>query len=102
MEVVGVVLIASNHFLAIVPFLPTADGPRSLSGWSAPANQRMESQRLAVTAIVHLMCCQMLDKVVADGPAVQPGRSVRTLKMHFIEPVTFEFFWFFNNQTVRA
>jgi hypothetical protein len=28
MEVVGVVFIASNHFLAIDPFLPTADGPR--------------------------------------------------------------------------
>jgi hypothetical protein len=25
MEVVGVVFIASNHFLAVVPFLPTAD-----------------------------------------------------------------------------
>jgi hypothetical protein len=29
MEVVGVVFIASNHFLVVAPFLPTADGPRS-------------------------------------------------------------------------
>jgi hypothetical protein len=48
------------------------------------------------------MRCQMSDKVVADGPAVHPGWSVRTLKMHFTEPVTFGFFWFFNDQMVRA
>jgi hypothetical protein len=36
---------------------------------------------------------QMSDKAVADGPAVHPGRSARTLKMHFTEPVTFEFFF---------
>jgi hypothetical protein len=29
MEVVGVVFIASNHFLVIASFLPTADGPHS-------------------------------------------------------------------------
>jgi hypothetical protein len=27
MEVVGVVFIASNRFLAVAPILPTADGP---------------------------------------------------------------------------
>jgi hypothetical protein len=27
MEVVGVVFIATNHFLAVAPFLPTADDP---------------------------------------------------------------------------
>jgi hypothetical protein len=45
---------------------------------------------------------QMLDKAVADGPVVHPGRSTRTLKMHFIEPVTFGIFWFFNDRTVCA
>jgi hypothetical protein len=59
-EVVGVVFIASNHFLAVAPFLPTADDPRLLSEWSTPAHQRLKSQRSAVTAIsiaiVHLMC----------------------------------------------
>jgi hypothetical protein len=40
MEVVGVVFIASNHFLAVAPFLPTADGP---CPWSISI------------AIVHLM-----------------------------------------------
>jgi hypothetical protein len=57
--VVGVVFTASNHFLAIAPFLPTADGLHPLSGRSAPAHQRLISQRSAVTAIsmaiVHLM-----------------------------------------------
>jgi hypothetical protein len=37
---------------------------------------------------------QMSDKAVANGPVVHPGRSARTLKIHFTEPVTFGFFWF--------
>jgi hypothetical protein len=98
MEVVDVVFIAPNHFLVIAPFLSTADGPRPWSGRSAPAHQWLKSQRLAVTAIStaikHLMRRQMSDKAVADGPVVHPGRSVRTLKIHFTKPVTFEFFWF--------
>jgi hypothetical protein len=51
MEVVGVVFIATNHFLVVAPILPTADGPRPWSGRSAPAHQRLKSQRSAVTAI---------------------------------------------------
>jgi hypothetical protein len=51
MEVVGVVFIALNHFLVVAPFLPTADGTRLWSGRSAPAHQRLQSQRSAVTAI---------------------------------------------------
>jgi hypothetical protein len=38
----------------------------------------------------------MLDKVVADGPAVHPGWSVRTLKMHFTKPITFGFLLVFS------
>jgi hypothetical protein len=68
MEGVGVVFIASNHFLAVGPFLSTADGPRPWSGRSAPAHQRLKSQRSVVTTIEHLMRRQMSDKVVADGP----------------------------------
>jgi hypothetical protein len=99
MEVVGVVFIATNHFLVVAPFLPTVDDPRSWFGWSAPAHQRLKSQRSTVTtismAIVHLMHHQMSDKAVADDPTVHPGRSARTLKMHFIEPVIFRFFLVF-------
>jgi hypothetical protein len=91
MEVVGVVFIASNHFLAVAPILPTADGPRSWSGRSSPAHQWLKSQWSAVTAITHLMRHQLSDKVVTDGPVVHPGWSARTLKMHFTEPVTFRF-----------
>jgi hypothetical protein len=98
MEVVGVVFIAPNHFLAVAPFLPSADGPCPWSGQSSPAHQRLKSQRSVVTAISmaieHLMHRQMSDKAVADGPVVHPGQSARTLKIHFTEPVTFEFFWF--------
>jgi hypothetical protein len=79
MEVVGVVFIASNHFLAVAPFLSTADGLRSWSGWSAPVHQRLKSQWSPVTtistAIVHLMYHQMSDKAVTNGPVVHPGRS---------------------------
>jgi hypothetical protein len=96
MEVVGVVFIASNHFLVIAPFLPTADGPRPWSGRSAPAHQRLKSQRSAVTTIEHLMRRQMSDKAVADGPVVHPEPSARTLKMHFTEPITFRFFLVFH------
>jgi hypothetical protein len=102
MEVVGVIFIASNHFLAVAPFLPTVDGPRPWSGQSAPTHQRLKSQRSVETAIMHLMRRQMSDKVVAHGPVVHPERSARTLKMHFTEPVNFGFFWFFNDQTIHA
>jgi hypothetical protein len=106
MEVVGVIFIASSHFLAVAPILPTADGPRPWSGRSAPAHQRLKSQRSVVTAISmaieHLMRRQMSDKAVTDGSAMHPGRSARTLKMNFTEPITFGFFWFFNDRTVRA
>jgi hypothetical protein len=106
MEVVGVELIASNHFLAVAPFLPTADGPRPWSGRSAPAYQRLKSQRSAVmsisTTIEHLICRQISGKAVTDGLVMHPGRSARTLKMNYTEPVSFGFFWFFTDQTVHA
>jgi hypothetical protein len=34
---------------------------------------------------------QMSDKAVTDSPVVHPGRSARTLKMHFTKPDTFVF-----------
>jgi hypothetical protein len=37
---------------------------------------------------------QMSEKAVADGPVVHPGRSARTLKIYFTEPVIFGFFCF--------
>jgi hypothetical protein len=96
MEVVGVVFIATNHFLAVASILPTADGPRPWSGRSAPAHQRLKSQRSAVTAIsmaiMHLMRHQMTDK----GSRGRSGRAPRTVredaKNHFTEPITFGFF----------
>jgi hypothetical protein len=100
MEVVGVVFIASNHFLDVAPFLPTADSPRPWSGRSAYAHQRLKSQWSAVTAISttieHLMRCQLSDKAIVNGPVVHPGRSASTLKIHFTEPVTFGFFLVFH------
>jgi hypothetical protein len=96
MEVVEVVFIASNNFLAIASILPTADGPRPWSRWSAPVHQRLKSQRSAITAIStaieHLMCRQISDKAVVNDLVVHPRWSARTLKLHFTEPVTFGFF----------
>jgi hypothetical protein len=72
--VVGIVFIASNHFLAVAPILSTADGPRPWSGRSASPHQRLKSQWSVVmtisTAIVHLIRRHMSDKAVADGPTV--------------------------------
>jgi hypothetical protein len=83
MEVVGVVFIATNHFLAIAPILLIADGPRPWSGWSAHVHQRLKSQRSAVTAIsttiLHLTHCQMSDKGSRRRSGRAPGRSARTL-----------------------
>jgi hypothetical protein len=98
MEVVGVVFIATNHFLVVAPYLPTADGPRPWSGRSAPAHQWLKMQRSAVTAIsttiLHLMRRQMSDK----GSRGWSGRAPRTFRedaiIHFTEPVTFGFFSF--------
>jgi hypothetical protein len=98
MEVVGVVFISPNHFLAVAPILPTADGPCPWSGWFAPAHQRLKTQRSAVTAIStaisHLMRHQMSDK----GSRRRSGRAPRTVRedaiIHFTEPVTFGFFGF--------
>jgi hypothetical protein len=51
MEVVRVVFIATNHFLAVASFLPTVDGPLSWSRRSAPAHQWLKLQRSEVMAI---------------------------------------------------
>jgi hypothetical protein len=65
-------------------------------GRSAPAHQRLKSQRSVVTAIstaiYHLMCHQMSDK----GSRGRSGRAPRTIRedaiIHFTKPVTFGFF----------
>jgi hypothetical protein len=96
MEVVEVVFIALNHFLAVAPILLTADGLRPWSGRSAPAHQRLKTQRSAVTAIsmaiLHLMRRHMSDK----GSRGRSGRAPRTARedaiIHFTEPITFGFF----------
>jgi hypothetical protein len=51
MEVVGVVFIATNHFLAVAKVLPPVAGPRSWPERSAPAHQWLKSQRSVVTVI---------------------------------------------------
>jgi hypothetical protein len=99
---VGVVFIAPNHFLVAAPFLLTADDLCPWSGRSAPVHQRLKSQRSAVTSIstatMHYMRCQMSGTAVADGPVEHPGRSARTLIIHFTEPITFGFFWFLTTE----
>jgi hypothetical protein len=73
-------------------FLSTADGPPTWSGRSAPADQRLKTQRSAVTAILHLMRRQMSDKA-SRGRSVRAPRTVREdTIIHLAEPVTFGFF----------
>jgi hypothetical protein len=97
MEVVGVVFIATNHFIAVAPSLPTTDGPRPGPDGPPPAYQRLKTQRSAVTAIstaiLHLMRRQMSDKGSRGRPvtfrffgssptgrsAPEAGRSARVL-----------------------
>jgi hypothetical protein len=97
-------IVSWNGILALVlnvedwnaPILPTADGPRPWFGRSAPAHQRLKTQRSAVTAIstaiLHLMRRQMSDK----GSRGRSGRAPRTVRedaiIHFTELVTFGFF----------
>ena len=78
--------------------LLSADGPPARSGRSAPVDQRLKTQRSAVTAIstaiLHLMRRQMSDRASRG----RSGRLVRTVReaaiIHFSEPVTFGFFGF--------
>jgi hypothetical protein len=84
MEVVGVVFIATNHFLAVAPILPTADGPRPWSEQFAPVHQWLKSRRSAVTAIsttiLHLTRRQMSDK----GSHRRSSRAPRTVRENAI------------------
>jgi hypothetical protein len=76
--------------------LPTADGPPAWSRRSAPVDQRLKTQRSAVTAIstaiLHLMRRQMSDKASRG----RSGRAPRTVHegaiIHLAEPVAFGFF----------
>jgi hypothetical protein len=76
--------------------LLSADGPPAWSGRSAPVDQRLKTQRSAVTAIstaiLHLMRRQMSEKASRG----RSGRAPRTVReaaiIHFSEPVTFGFF----------
>jgi hypothetical protein len=67
--------------------LLSADGPPAWSGRSAPVDQRLKTQRSAVTAIStaisHLMRRQMSDEASREAAII-----------HFSEPVTFGFFGF--------
>jgi hypothetical protein len=75
--------------------LSTADGPPAWSGRSAPVDQRLKTQRSAVTtistAILHLMRRQMSDRPSRG----RSGRAPRTVReaaiIHSSEPVTFGF-----------
>jgi hypothetical protein len=74
--------------------LPTADGPPAWSGRSTTVDQRLKTQRSAVTTILHLMRRQMSDKASRE----RSGRAPRTVRedaiIHFSEPVTFGVFGF--------
>jgi hypothetical protein len=76
--------------------LPTADGPPAWTGRSAPADQRLKTQRSAATAIsmaiLHLMRCQMSDKASRERSGRAPWMVREDAIIHLAEPVTFGFF----------
>jgi hypothetical protein len=83
----------SRYFILL-----SANGPPAWSGRSAPVDQRLKTQRSAVTAIStaisHLMRRQMSDKA-SRGRSTRLARTVREAAIiHFSEPVTFGFFGF--------
>jgi hypothetical protein len=49
--VVGVVFITTNNLLAIITFLPHANGPQAWSGWSVSTRSMGGSQRSVTTTI---------------------------------------------------
>jgi hypothetical protein len=78
--------------------LLSADGPPAWSGRSTPVDQRLKTQRSAVTAIStaisHLMRRQMSGKA-SRGRSARLARTVREAAIiQFSEPVTFGFFGF--------
>jgi hypothetical protein len=77
-------------------FLPTADGPPAWSGRSAPADQRLKTQRSAVmaisTTILHLMRRQMSDKASRGRSRRAPQTVREDAIIHLVESVTFGFF----------
>jgi alkylhydroperoxidase family enzyme len=76
--------------------LLSADGPRARSGRSAPVDQRLKTQRSAVTtistAILHLMRRQMSDRPSRGRSGRVPRTVHEAAIIHSSEPVTFGFF----------
>jgi hypothetical protein len=103
MEVVVVIFIATNHFLAVAPFCRPRM-VRALGPDGPPCTSTAKITTVSNNGYINGYSAfnALSDKAVADGPTVHPGWSTRTLKMYFTEPVTFEFFCFFNGRTVRA
>jgi hypothetical protein len=80
MEVVEVVFIATNHFLAVALFLPTADDPRPWSEWSAPVHQRLKSQWSVVTAISTATSALNVSSNVSQSSRGWSGRAPRMVR----------------------
>jgi hypothetical protein len=57
MEVVGFVFIATNHFLAFVSFLATADSSRPWSGQSAPCTSTAEIATVSSNSYINGYKC---------------------------------------------
>jgi hypothetical protein len=75
-------------------------------GRSAPVHQRLKPQRSAVAAISTATSALNASSDVRQSSRGRFDRapwSVREdAKMHFTEPITFRFSWFFNDRMVHA
>jgi hypothetical protein len=102
MELVGVVFIATNHFLAVAPFPSTMDGPRLWSGRSAPIHQRMKLQRSVVTAISTATSASDVRQCSRKRSCHAPRMVHEDAKNAFYRTRHLRVFWYFNARTVCA
>jgi hypothetical protein len=95
-----------NHHIVVANFLPTADGPRSWPGQSAPTHQRLKSQQSTITAISMAISSLNMSSDVRWSSRGRFGRAPRTVcedaKNEFYRTQHLWVFLVFNVRTVRA
>jgi hypothetical protein len=113
MEVVGVVFIAPNHFLAVAPFLSAADGPHPWSGRSAPlvrtvrpCTSTAEIAMVSSNSYINGYYALNASSDVRYGSRGRSGRVPRTVREDaynsFYRTRHLRVFLVFTDRTVRA
>jgi hypothetical protein len=77
---VGVVFIASNHFLAVAPFLSTADGPRPPVRMVRPCTSTAEIATVSSNGYINDYSAFNASSDVKQSSRGQSGRAPRTVR----------------------